>query len=556
MGKIMKKEIPDILLIYLTVLAAFWASAIVTRAADRYVVEPGTAGMTSGIPYNAWTNAATNIQWAVDAAADGETVRVTNGTYWITNQICISNRIILQSMNGYSNTLVAADWPAWTTRCFYVWRTGVVDGFTISNGHWYGSNNTSGGGGAYLSTGTIQNCYFVNNIYSNSGSGGGGGVYVFKNGLLSNCLFVTNMSYKPDGGSASAGTGGGIYLYIGGQVFDCQVISNSAVGGGGIQTSGSGSLEPNVNVISNCLVAWNNSRSPGSGGGIFLSCGYVKNCVISNNSAAVQGGGINTAVDTDIQNSYINNNTAESSGGGIFVAGSFMASNCVIAGNSALNTGGGIRFYTGDYNRYIWNCQINNNRSAGAAGGGGLFVTNAAQVRNCLIYNNTNMSSTGRGGGVHLGNAADNTNRPYGLINCTIVNNYSTNEGGGIAVCGPSNYIVNCVIAGNNSFSGNYPNVYHWDNADANKSNYYYSCAVTTAAYLSESQGNITNDPVFKVPGAGNWRLSANSPCVNRGTNQDWMTNSFDLDRRMRKRYGTVDMGAYETIYEGTIFRF
>ena len=54
---------------------------------------------------------------------------------------------------------------------------------------------------------------------------------------------------------------------------------------------------------------------------------------------------------------------------------------------------------------------------------------------------------------------------------------------------------------------------------------------------------------------AGNYRLIANSPCINTGTNGNWMTNSYDRDGRTRIRYGTVDMGAYEKIYEGTIYR-
>lgn len=54
---------------------------------------------------------------------------------------------------------------------------------------------------------------------------------------------------------------------------------------------------------------------------------------------------------------------------------------------------------------------------------------------------------------------------------------------------------------------------------------------------------------------ADNWRLNPNSPGFNAGTNQSWMTNALDLDGRIRIRYWVVDMGAYEGIYEGTIYR-
>ena len=47
----------------------------------------------------------------------------------------------------------------------------------------------------------------------------------------------------------------------------------------------------------------------------------------------------------------------------------------------------------------------------------------------------------------------------------------------------------------------------------------------------------------------GNYRLCGNSPCINAGTNQDWMTNAVDLDGRQRIMQVTVDMGAYESAY-------
>jgi len=34
----------------------------------------------------------------------------------------------------------------------------------------------------------------------------------------------------------------------------------------------------------------------------------------------------------------------------------------------------------------------------------------------------------------------------------------------------------------------------------------------------------------------------------------DWMMNTVDLDNNMRKRYGTVDIGAYEKIIQGSVF--
>ena len=55
------------------VSASFNLSAA-TRLVSRESTNPGP-------PYATWANAATNIQDAVDAAKDGDTVRVTNGVY-------------------------------------------------------------------------------------------------------------------------------------------------------------------------------------------------------------------------------------------------------------------------------------------------------------------------------------------------------------------------------------------------------------------------------------------------------------------------------------------
>jgi len=65
-----------------------------------------------------------------------------------------------------------------------------------------------------------------------------------------------------------------------------------------------------------------------------------------------------------------------------------------------------------------------------------------------------------------------------------------------------------------------------------------YSCMSPLVA----GTGNVTNEPSF-APG---FRLSAGSPCIDRGTNLAWMVGAADLDGNDRLINGTADMGAYE----------
>ncbi len=66
--------------------------------------------------------------------------------------------------------------------------------------------------------------------------------------------------------------------------------------------------------------------------------------------------------------------------------------------------------------------------------------------------------------------------------------------------------------------------------------------------------GNITNNPRFADWVGQNFRLAPDSPCLNTGTNQAWMTNGVNLDGEIRIRYGVVDIGAYELINDSTIY--
>lgn len=532
----------DIRHVCLVLICFLWSGVLVIRAmaGDQYVRPPGTCPHYDA-PYTSWDKAATNIQYAIDAAVDDETVHVTNGSYCITNQITITTRIIVKSVNGYTNTFVYADWPAYTTRCFYVVNTGTLDGFTVSNGHFYGSNDYLGGGGAYVATnGIIQNCFFGNNVCSNSGKySGGGGVYAGSNAVISNCIFVLNKVYQPSGGSTII-FGGGVHGRYCSKIIDSTIISNYAVnGGGGVYMQGKNT------IISNCFIA-DNSGSPGAGAVMETPGQLLVDSVISNNSSSGSAAGIFNYA--NVLNCLIINNRAGSTAGGIWLHSSTAnsVSNCVIIGNSATTYGGGILMGSVSYNNRVSGCRISHNRAGG--GGGGIYITNSGQVINSLICNNTNTSVTANGGGILMGRSAVNLTLNYGVINCMIVDNYSANEGGGVATLDVSNYVANCVIA-NNRAAGTYPDIY---NTGDNSNSFWYCCA--TNVFFTPNQHNMTDDPRFVNASAGNWRLANNSPCINTGTNQSWMTNSVDLGGRTRIRYGIVDMGAYENIYEGTIY--
>src|ERR1022692_4686499 len=248
----------------LAVVALFAASPDGALAAVHYV-DLNSPDPTP--PYSSWVTAATTIQQAVDAAAAGDEVVVTNGMYTtggravygtMTNRVAVDKPLALQSVNGPQFTVIDG---ANSTRCVYLTNAASLSGFTLTNGWTAGS-----GGGAWCeSTGVvISNCVLAGN-YSGDFSGGGGGA---NGGTLNNCALTGNFVVF---------SGGGAY---GSTLNNCTLIGNSS---GGMPGYGGGAFGSTLN---NCALSGN---SAALGGGV--AGGILNNCKLINNSAVLAGGG-------------------------------------------------------------------------------------------------------------------------------------------------------------------------------------------------------------------------------------------------------------------------
>ena len=288
------------------------------------------------------------------------------------------------------------------------------------------------------------------------------------------------------------------------------------------------------------------------GGGVYCQStrAQISNCVISGNSAGWYGGG---ALSGMFYNCVLERNTTVRYGGGAFGAvvydatvrgnraygggGAYMGSmyNCIVTGNMAGGYGGGGINQTG-----VTNCTIAGNWTPNSEGGGARFSV----LKNCLVAGNY---ASGVGGGTYQG---------Y-LFNCTVVGNYAAGHGGGIS---QGYNVENCIVYFNHSPDGS--NYYGYSGPPFTPLAFTNTC--TTTALVGWVAGNITTDPMFIDRGAGygtnhvmgDYRLRVDSPCINAGINRSWMNNSLDRDGNTRIRYGTVDIGAFERIYEGSIYNF
>jgi len=366
----------------------------------------------------------------------------------------------VQSVNGYSNTIVDGNWPAYTTVVFHVNNTGaVLSGLTITNG--FAITNTLG------PSPTVRN--FAVGVF-------------FRGSLITNCLITGNVFSNTVGGQSLQG---GVAIGIeSGTVSHCIIRGNKAIG----------------NWVFGCGIT--------AKGGIAANPTIIKNCDVDYNQSSTDSGALR-----------------------LLFPGNATAIYCNVHDNARvgidMNGGYGV----------VDSCISSNNRI------GLLFDSNYDPIANCGIARNCLIMSNGVYG-VYFNQRLGSQK----LENCTVVSN-------DVGVFFDS--MTQSVFMAVNSIIY-YNTTANWKHGGTNIS--YTNCCTypipTNLPGISIGTGNITNEPMFAERSSRNYRLGANSPCINTGTNQSWMTGAVDLDGRMRIRYGTVDMGAYERIISGTIYGF
>lgn len=461
------------------------------------------------------------IQAAIDVAADGCTIIVSEGTHTGPGNRDIDflgKAITVRSENPNDPNIVAATiidcngTQAEPHRGFYFHtaegQSSILNGLTITKA--YAPDDDGGGIFCVGASPTIKNCTISGCTAGNIGSG----LYNYGGGMsnkdsssptLINCTFSGN----------SAQYGGGLHnRYSSPTLINCTFSNNSARYAGAMYN-----YESNP-TVTNCAF---NENSAYYAGGIYVRAGSnatLTNCTFTGNFGDSKGGGIYNKGVTTLTYCTFTANTGEFRAGGMNNEGTATLTNCTFRGNAASasnGNGGGMSTFGGGST--LINCTFNGN-SASFYGGGAY----------CQSGNHT-------------------------MINCTFANNSVGRHGRALATSSASQVqLNNCIL---------------WDGGDE-----IYDLAgdpSTITITYSDVQGgwggtgNINVDPRFvdadgpdNIVGTedDNLMLSpAGSPCIDAADNTAVPVDTVDLDGHPRILDGNcndtevVDMGAYEFNY-------
>ncbi|NIS51695.1 MAG: hypothetical protein GWN67_11410 [Phycisphaerae bacterium] len=287
------------------------------------------------------------IQAGIDAAVDGDTVVVAQGTYFenvdfggksITVTSTAPNEPAATVIDAAGSGTVVTFPDVASANC-------VLAGFTVTHG-----DTSVNGGGMLCLNGSIE----INNciISDNSATENGGGIYIkLANLTLNGCVLSRNSAY----GVGNLAGGGGIFTRYGGLILtDCQFNDNTAFNssGGGIRCT-----DAELTLVGSTFVS-NSSVREGGGVSTDAERATLTDCKFNGNSAKYGGGMCNSHRGATVTNSVFASNSAER-GGGICTlqihSGDLSLNNCTFRSNSADDFGGAVCDEEGG-NSVLTNC--------------------------------------------------------------------------------------------------------------------------------------------------------------------------------------------------------
>jgi parallel beta-helix repeat protein len=466
------------------------------------------------------------VQRAVAVAQAGDDILVAAGTYTSTmfdanidqgvSATVIISKDIAALKGGYSADFTAHDPQAFQTvlsasgspGAFVLYLNGtntLVDGFTLSGAAGTcspGCGNHYEGGAVRIRGGTPTLSH--NRIENNFAYMRGGGIYVADGAV------ATIVSNVIDSNTVD-GNGGGIYVQgANALITNNQILSNvAAFEGAGIF------VDSNVPaVISNNAIGYNTATNPFSAG----------------------GGGLRTiggqAVVTVTHNDFFSN-TIHGGGGGLDIGGP-----AVVDGNA-----------------------VHHNRLQVGGWGGALLVASLqpVTVTNNLVYANG-------GSGVQVVNSVQ-----VSFVNNTVADNFHIVPDSGTEAdayliwfdslpSGPITMTVfNNILADNANCGLFYHNAPSGVTSSHNDSWNNHNGAANYCEQASAGAGDISADPRFANPGAGDYHLVPGSPALDIGTSTQ--APNHDKDCVGRPKGPGFDLGAYElvplnlSLYQGLNFK-
>jgi hypothetical protein len=418
----------------------------------------------SGCPY-------ATVQSAVDAANDGDVIKIAAGTYTgvsarvgVTQVVYISKSVTLQG--GYTTNWITPDPEGHPTildaqgqgRVLYVigGNGAVIDGLHLTGGNAIGQ---------------------LGGHFPSSPDGSGGGVYV-------------HGARNPFGEEFT--------------LINSHIFSNTAQQGGGVYMS---FCCNNATLRGNTFTS-NNAEQ--NGGGVMLHAGaaVLTDNVFDSNTAERGGGFFAHCNGTQIKRNMFVANTADSAGGGLFfdmACSEAKLTETSILSNTAGRGGGlaisGLEPNSDGRSATLINTVIADNQASEE--GSGLYIVSAYSVQ--LLQTTLANNSGGDGTGVRIGNFAFNAAGPSSVA---LTNTILVSQSVGLSITGGNTVTVNSIL---------------W---------YSTSTTISQAPTATVSIQNAQwGDPAFVNPDGGDYHIGSGSAAINKGTAA---SISIDVDNEPR----------------------